>query len=100
MIYCFIFDRNKKRKLVPMLFKVSMDEDIQSVHQRNYFVSLYRLFFELIYFIFYLTDIASGGSEDWTRGTLGVLYSYCIELPPTGGTGFIAPTSEIKRTGN
>jgi hypothetical protein len=47
-----------------------------------------------------LTDIASGGSEDWTRGTLGVLYSYCIELPPTGGTGFIAPTSEIKRTGN
>jgi murein tripeptide amidase MpaA len=46
-----------------------------------------------------LLYIASGGSEDWTRGTLGILFSYCIELPPTGGTGFIAPTSEIKKTG-
>ncbi len=49
--------------------------------------------------IFNCIDIASGGSEDWTRGTLGVLFSYCIELPPTGGYGFIAPTSDIKVTG-
>jgi len=49
--------------------------------------------------IFYLIDIASGCSEDWTLGALGVLYSYCIELPPTGGSGFIVPTSEIRRTG-
>jgi len=46
-----------------------------------------------------LLYIASGGSEDWTRGTLGIVHSYCLELPPTGGTGFIAPTSEIKKTG-
>jgi len=43
---------------------------------------------------------ASGGSEDWTAGTLGITYSYCLELPPVGGTGFIAPTSEIKKTGD
>jgi len=43
--------------------------------------------------------VASGGSEDWTRGTLNILHSYCLELPPTGGTGFIAPVSEIKKTG-
>jgi len=46
-----------------------------------------------------LLYIASGGSEDWTRGTLNIFYSYCLELPPTGGTGFIAPVSEIVKTG-
>jgi hypothetical protein len=76
-----------------------MDEDIQLVHQRNYFVCFYRFIIELISLKFYLIDIASGGSEDWTRGNLGVLYSYCIELPPTGGNGFVVPTSEIRRTG-
>jgi hypothetical protein len=44
-----------------------------------------------------LLYVASGGSEDWTRGTLGILYSYCLELP---GTSFIVPTSEIKKTGS
>jgi hypothetical protein len=48
---------------------------------------------------FYLIDIASGNSQDWATGTLGILYAYCIELPPTGGNGFIVPTSEIRRTG-
>ncbi|CAF1475404.1 unnamed protein product, partial [Didymodactylos carnosus] len=45
-----------------------------------------------------LLYVASGGSEDWTRGALNIKYSYCLELPPTGGTGFIAPISEIKKT--
>lgn len=48
---------------------------------------------------FYPSDVASGGSEDWTAGVLNITYSYCLELPPVGGTGFIVPTSEIKKTG-
>ena len=71
-----------------------MDVHIQSVHQHNYFVS-FNGFINL--FDFSLIDIASGGSEDWTRGTLGIVYSYCLELP---GTSFIVPTSEIKKTGH
>ncbi|CAF1248023.1 unnamed protein product [Rotaria magnacalcarata] len=62
---------------------------IQSVNGRRYTLGSSA---QLLY-------IASGGSEDWTAGSLGIFYSYCLELPPTGGTGFIAPTSEIKRTG-
>jgi len=46
-----------------------------------------------------LLYISSGCSEDWTAGTLGILHSYCLELPPTGGTGFLAPISEIVKTG-
>ncbi|CAF4264666.1 unnamed protein product [Rotaria sp. Silwood2] len=63
---------------------------IKSVNGRSYTVGSSA---QILY-------IASGGSEDWTAGTLGIFYSYCLELPPTGGTGFIAPTSEIKKTGN
>jgi len=62
---------------------------IQAVNGRKYTIGSSA---QLLY-------VASGGSEDWTRGTLNILHSYCVELPPTGGTGFIAPTSEIKRTG-
>lgn len=62
---------------------------IQSVNGRAYTIGSSS---QLLY-------IASGGSEDWARGTLNILYSYCLELPPTGGTGFIAPVSEIKKTG-
>lgn len=47
-----------------------------------------------------LLYVASGGSEDWTAGVLNITYSYCLELPPVGGTGFIVPTSEIKKTGD
>lgn len=47
-----------------------------------------------------MIDIASGGSDDWATGTLHITYSYTLELPPTGGNGFIVPVSEIKRTGN
>jgi len=62
---------------------------IQSVNGRRYTIGSSS---QLLY-------VASGGSEDWTAGKLNIFYSYCLELPPTGGTGFIAPTSEIKRTG-
>jgi len=63
---------------------------IQAVNGRRYTIGSSA---QLLY-------IPSGGSEDWTRGILGILYSYCLELPPTGGTGFVAPTSEIKKTGH
>ncbi|CAF0942944.1 unnamed protein product [Adineta steineri] len=62
---------------------------IKAVHGRAYTVGSSA---QILY-------VASGGSEDWTRGALNILYSYCIELPPTGGTGFIAPVSEILKTG-
>jgi len=45
---------------------------------------------------------ASGGSYDWAKGSLGVPYSYTIELRPdqnTWGNGFIVPPSEIRPTG-
>ncbi|CAF4587988.1 unnamed protein product [Rotaria sp. Silwood1] len=69
--------------------KVSADA-IRSVNGRVYTIGSSA---QLLY-------VASGGSEDWTAGTLKILYSYCYELPPTGGTGFLAPTSEIKKTGH
>ncbi|CAF0859131.1 unnamed protein product [Rotaria sordida] len=62
---------------------------LQSVNGRRYTLGSSA---QLLY-------VASGGSEDWTAGILGILYSYCLELPPTGGSGFIAPVSEIKKTG-
>ncbi|CAF1578012.1 unnamed protein product, partial [Adineta ricciae] len=62
---------------------------IKSVNGRSYTIGSSA---QLLY-------VASGGSEDWTRGDLQVLYSYCIELPPTGGNGFIVAASEIKKTG-
>lgn len=62
---------------------------IQSINGRKYTIGSSAA---LLY-------VASGGSEDWTRGTLNVKYSYCIELPPTGSPGFNVPTSEIRKTG-
>mgnify|MGYP002377991860 CR=1 FL=1 len=83
-----------------MLFKVSMDENIQSVHRLLYFVRLFLFKFIIAVTLLFNLDVASGGSEDWTRGTLNVKYSYCIELPPTGSPGFNVPTSEIRKTGS
>lgn len=46
------------------------------------------------------TDKAAGGSEDWTYGSLGVKYSFTVELPPRGANpGFILPPSQIITTG-
>ncbi|CAH3157461.1 unnamed protein product [Porites evermanni] len=43
---------------------------------------------------------AAGGSEDWTYGSLGVKYSFTVELPPRGANpGFILPPSQIITTG-
>lgn len=42
---------------------------------------------------------ASGSSVDFTYGTLGVKYSYAVELRDTGRNGFILPASEIVPSG-
>jgi len=54
---------------------------------------LYGPIYEVIY-------PASGGSNDYTYGQLGVIYSYAPELRPSAGTGngFVQPTSQIEPT--
>lgn len=42
---------------------------------------------------------ASGGSEDWTYGTLGVRYSFSVELRDEGRYGFLLPPNQIIPTG-
>ncbi|RMX39368.1 hypothetical protein pdam_00024456 [Pocillopora damicornis] len=42
---------------------------------------------------------ASGGSEDWTYGKLGVTYSFSVELRDTGRHGFLLPAYQIIPTG-
>ncbi|XP_037936217.1 carboxypeptidase B isoform X2 [Teleopsis dalmanni] len=46
-----------------------------------------------------LLGIASGGSDDWTRATLGIKYVYTIELRDRGQRGFILPPKQIIGTG-
>ncbi|XP_055710873.1 carboxypeptidase B-like isoform X2 [Phlebotomus papatasi] len=41
---------------------------------------------------------ASGGSDDWGKGTLGIKYCYTIELRDSGRTGFILPANQIIST--
>lgn len=48
----------------------------------------------------YVIDASSGASDDWAKGSLGVKYSYTLELPPSDanaqGNGFLLPTSAIE----
>merc|ERR1719270_1246412 len=43
--------------------------------------------------------LASGGSDDWAKGVLGVKYSYTVELRDTGRQGFVLPSHYIQITG-
>ena len=47
----------------------------------------------------YLIMTFSGGSDDWAKGTLGIPYTYTIELPDTGRFGFLLPASRIESVG-
>lgn len=40
---------------------------------------------------------AAGASDDWAK-SLGIKYSYTVELRDSGRYGFILPASEIERT--
>ncbi|EDW06718.1 carboxypeptidase B [Drosophila mojavensis] len=42
--------------------------------------------------------IAGGGSDDWSRGVLGVKYVYTVELRDRGLNGFVLPPKYIKDT--
>ena len=46
-----------------------------------------------------LTDPASGASEDYGYGTLGVKYSYVVELRDEGRYGFNIPERMIEDSG-
>lgn len=41
---------------------------------------------------------ASGGSDDWAKGSIKMKYAYTIELRDTGRHGFILPANYIKPT--
>lgn len=43
---------------------------------------------------------ASGASDDWAKGSLGIKYSYTVELRDGGRHGFILPASQIESTAN
>ena len=42
--------------------------------------------------------VAAGASDDWAKGSLGIKYSYTVELPDTGQFGFLLPASRIPAT--
>ena len=48
--------------------------------------------------IYTLIDF-SGGSDDWAAGSLGIPFSFTVELPDKGRHGFILPATKIESTG-
>ncbi|KAK3712219.1 hypothetical protein QZH41_001092 [Actinostola sp. cb2023] len=48
--------------------------------------------------VFLLADQTSGSTKDFTYGSLGVKYSFVLELRDTGDYGFILPASQILPT--
>jgi len=42
---------------------------------------------------------ASGGSDDWAKGSAGIKYSFTVELPDTGKHGFLLPARYIRGVG-
>ena len=45
--------------------------------------------------MFVFTDVASGGSIDWVKGTHRTALAYCYELRDTGRYGFLLPPNQI-----
>ena len=45
--------------------------------------------------ILFITDAVSGGSIDWTYESLGVIYSYALELRDDGKYAFLLPADQI-----
>lgn len=41
---------------------------------------------------------ASGGSDDWAKGTMRMKYAYTIELRDNGRYGFVLPAAYIQPT--
>ena len=53
----------------------------------------------ILFLLSFSEDPASGGSEDWTYGELGVKYSFSVELRDEGQYGFLLPADQIIPTG-
>ena len=53
----------------------------------------------MLNFVFFVSDAAAGGSEDWVYGTLGVKYAFSVELRDRGRHGFLLPPEQIIPTG-
>lgn len=45
-----------------------------------------------------LYGLASGATDDWAYGALGVPFSYTIELPDQGNYGFLLPENRVSST--
>ncbi|XP_055911484.1 carboxypeptidase B-like [Eupeodes corollae] len=45
-----------------------------------------------------LLGVAGGGSDDWSRASLGTKYVYTVELRDRGYYGFVLPKAQIKAT--
>lgn len=45
-----------------------------------------------------LYGLASGATDDWAYGVLGIPFSYTIELPDRGNHGFLLPESRVSST--
>ncbi|CAB3380481.1 Hypothetical predicted protein [Cloeon dipterum] len=41
----------------------------------------------------------TGGADDWAKGSVGIKYTYTIELRDAGRYGFLLPASQIEATG-
>ena len=39
--------------------------------------------------------LASGGSDDWARGAMGIKWVFLVELPDRGKHGFLLPRQQI-----
>ena len=46
-----------------------------------------------------ILDEAAGSSKDWAYGSVGVKYSFAVELRDTGRYGFLLPAAQIVPTG-
>ena len=42
--------------------------------------------------------LASGGSDDWARGEMGIKWVFLLELPDKGYHGFLLPADRIATT--
>ncbi len=51
---------------------------------------------KLYSFIYFLSDAAAGGSDDWAKGVAGIPFSYTIELWPAGSPYFVLPADQIE----
>ena len=46
-----------------------------------------------------VSPFVTGGSDDWAVGSLGIPFSYTVELPDTGRHGFLLPANKIESVG-